>query len=585
MLKLIELENFKRFNRYSISARAGNILVGPNNSGKSSILDALRLLDACFRYTKTQKTKLLNTEKGFFDGFEIPESYLPFDLANVTNNYNAEDAKLTFHHTNGSTAYIWLHPNRTVRFIVDNKGKRFSTAKKFRDAFPIEFIIVPQLSPLEAEEPLVADATVQRNRTTRLAARSFRNIWYRQDEAEFSKFKERVERAWPTVKLQPPELLKSQPPRLEMFFEENRITREIQWAGFGFQVWLQIHTHLLRGSSDAVLVLDEPDIYLHPELQHRLYHDIKEMFPQYFLATHATEIINEADSSAIVVIDRRGRSGKRIRTDNDYESMLSYIGSAENADFAKISKVKKVAFVEGNEVRLLRRLAGTANLEKLSSDQSSPVFKLGGFSQWRRAQHTVWAFRELLGIDIKVACLFDRDYRCKKEIEAFIHEMKESGIDCYVLGRKEIENFLLVASAIARALNSKLKLKDPEFTPISEETIQSYIDDECEKYRTELSAQISTHVLKFEKETGSSLDPSTIVTNSLREFEHAWSSVSGRIALCPGKDVLGGILNRITKEYKVSLSANAIASQMRGDEIDPEFREILIALDAFLERS
>ena len=583
MLKLIEFENFKRFRRFSLSLRSGNILVGPNNSGKSSILDAMRVLDACLRYSKTSKPKLIGNEKGVFDGFEIPESYLPFDLANITNNYNSEDAKLTFHHENGSTAHIWLHPTRTVRFFIDSKGKRFSTSKKFRDSFPLEFIIVPPLSPLEAEEPLVVDATVQRNRATRLAARSFRNIWYRQPPEEFEKLKERVERAWPNVTLHPPELLKSHPPRLEMFFQENRMTREVQWAGFGFQVWLQIHTHLLRGSPHAILVLDEPDIYLHPDLQHRLYHDVKEIFPQYFLATHATEIINEADSNEVVVIDPKGRSGKRIRTDNDYDAMLSYIGSAENADFAKISKVKKVVFVEGNDVRLLRRFAATLKLERLSSDQKAPIFRLGGFSQWKRAQHTVWAFKQLLGIEIKVSCIFDRDYRSSAETEQFVAEMNASGVDCYVLERKEIENYLLVPEAISRAANAKLKSKSSESKLITPDAVQLLLDKHCEGFATDSSAQISTHVLRFDQSQGSHHSPSTIISKALKDFETTWKTAEGRARICPGKDVLRETLKSISENYGVSLSVYSIANQLKVDEIDSELSDMLFAINKFLE--
>ena len=61
--------------------------------------------------------------------------------------------------------------------------------------------------------------------------------------------------------------------------------REIHWSGFGFQVWLQILLQLARGNGDSVLVLDEPDIYLHADLQRRLLRLVGERFPQYFIAT------------------------------------------------------------------------------------------------------------------------------------------------------------------------------------------------------------------------------------------------------------------------------------------------------------
>jgi AAA15 family ATPase/GTPase len=408
VIRSVTFRNFKRFERFSLAGKGGNVLVGPNNSGKSSILDAFRLLAASFKHTRTTSPKLLPLDdKGVFDGYNIPDSVLPFGLANITRNYNSEDAVVCFQHENGAKAYILLHPERPVRFYIDRDGRRFQSSTAFRKASPINLVIVPTLSPLEADEQLLQPETIQRNRNTRLAARNFRNIWYRETPENFNRFKEKVERAWPGIELSPPELVMGNPAHLEMFFTEDRITREIQWAGFGFQVWLQIHTHMNNSDENSVLIIDEPDIYLHPELQHRLYHDIREQFRQYFIATHATEIINEADTDEIVVINPSYRSGKRIQSDAEYESMLNYIGSAENADFAKISRSKKIIFVEGHDARILRRIAKRLKLEALASDPQSPIFQLGGFSQWRRAEDTAWAFRNLLGVDVAISCVFD----------------------------------------------------------------------------------------------------------------------------------------------------------------------------------
>lgn len=353
----IKFQNYKRLRNFSIRAQSGNIFVGPNNSGKSSILDAFRLLEACFRYSRSKRPVLLDTPEGVFDGYQVPETACPFHLANAITNYGDEEACIEFVHDNGAKAHIRLLADRTLRFFIDAEGKRFSTSKQFQNAFPVNLIVVPTLAPLESEENLIQPETVRRNRSTRLAARNFRNIWHLEDPETFEIFKERVESAWPGIKLLPPERVREVPPRIEMYFEEDRVTREIQWAGFGFQVWLQIHTHLIRGTKDSILILDEPDIYLHPDLQHRLYTDIKGLFSQFFLATHAVEIINVADTAELLTVEPGHRSAKRIKRDADYDEMLNYIGSAENADFAKIARNKKVLFVEGKDAKILRRFA------------------------------------------------------------------------------------------------------------------------------------------------------------------------------------------------------------------------------------
>jgi predicted ATPase len=45
----VDFSRFKAFDRFSIQLRHFNILVGPNNSGKSTILAAFRILAAAMR--------------------------------------------------------------------------------------------------------------------------------------------------------------------------------------------------------------------------------------------------------------------------------------------------------------------------------------------------------------------------------------------------------------------------------------------------------------------------------------------------------------------------------------------------------
>lgn len=577
----VRFRNYKRLANFSIRAQQGNILVGPNNSGKSSILDAFRLLDAAIRYTGQRRPSLVSSEKGVFDGYEIPESAFPFHLTNVVTNYGDIEASIEFDHENGATAHLCLSNDRSVRFFIDNNGKRFATSRQFRDAFPIQLVVVPTLSPLESEEILVQQETVRRNRATRLAARNFRNIWYLEDREVFENFKRRVERAWSGVRLQPPELVHSAPPRIEMYFEENRVTREVQWAGFGFQVWLQIHTHLIRGGKDSILVLDEPDVYLHPDLQHRLYKDVKEIYGQYFLATHAIEIINVAETSEILMIEPSLKSARRIKRDSEYDSMLNYLGSAENADFAKIARIQKVLFVEGQDAKIIRRFANRLGLKNLSSEQKAPIFQLGGFSQWRRAESTVWAFKSLLGIEISMKCIFDRDFRSSLEMKKFTDDMKKGGLDCVVLQRKEIENYLLSPKAIAKAISFRLRRADKDPSVVSPEAISGMIDDISLDMKNYLSANITSNVLRFAREQGSKEDDSTVITRAIDEFEKLWSTFDGRRALIPGKEALKKIFDRVQKEYYVSITPAMVQEQMLPEDLGDELTKLLNQMDNF----
>ncbi len=458
MIDAVRLENFKKLSNLSLRLRSGNVLVGPNNSGKSSVLDAFRLLDACFRNAKTRNPALLDIEEqGFFDGYEIPESVLPFALANITHNYADADAIIEFEHSNKTKAIIPLHPSRATRFYIDTGGKRLMTRSKFAAAFPLSLIIVPTLAPLEADEPYVSDETVQRNAATRLATRNFRNIWLRKSDKEFAEFASNVEAAWKGVGLHKPELVRSYPPTVQMFYSEDRIDREVQWSGFGFQVWLQIHSHLSRGAKDSVAIIDEPDIYFHPDLQRRLLAHLYDRFDQFIVATHSAEIINEAENGDVVSIDSHRRHAKRIGSEEDLAALYKYLGSSANADFARISRAKRVIFVEGKDGKLLRRFAARLRLTSLSDQQHVPIVQLGGFTQWRRATDALWAFRQILELEVDGFSLFDRDFRTDEEVEAFLKEIQGGEIKCSVLGRKEIENYLLQPEALHAAITTRLR--------------------------------------------------------------------------------------------------------------------------------
>lgn len=54
-VKSLTLRNFKRFEEATFDLRPLNLLVGPNNSGKSTVLQALSLFQFCVRSTLRRK--------------------------------------------------------------------------------------------------------------------------------------------------------------------------------------------------------------------------------------------------------------------------------------------------------------------------------------------------------------------------------------------------------------------------------------------------------------------------------------------------------------------------------------------------
>ena len=177
------------------------------------------------------------------------------------------DGKATLSLTldSGHRAVFILDPEEPVSVELSNEGTPGKTIS--RQKFPLDLLVIPTLAPLERNEPLVRLETVEKNRFTRLASRNFRNLWLHRSAEEFDQFRDLVRNAWPSIDLMPPEIERGERSYVRMFFRQGRNVMEVNWAGFGFQVWMQMMSQLCGRQLSSVVVIDEPDIYLHPDAQ------------------------------------------------------------------------------------------------------------------------------------------------------------------------------------------------------------------------------------------------------------------------------------------------------------------------------
>lgn len=582
MINFLKVTNFRQFQSFSIKLKKGNILVGPNNAGKSSLLDAFRILESCLRYTKTRSPEVVDIYgHGVFRGYHLPDTTIPVKLANITRDYSDEDAVLEFRNSNGLGIYIRLHHSKKATFYIDAPGYKTHTSKSFREACATDFVIVPTLSPLEMEEKYVEDETIRKNEGARTSSRHLRNVWYRKSDEEFNRFKKDVSEAWPGISISKPELGNPITRIVDMYYSENRVEREVSCAGFGFQVWLQILTHLTRGIPSATLIIDEPDIYLHPDLQKRLLKTISERYGQFIMATHSVEIINDADVSDIVSISRNYRSGKRISTDEDYTKLHRYIGSSENTDFARLARSKKVIFVEGKDGRIIRKLAKKLGLVNLADEQNTPIIQLGGFSQWRRAADAIWAFRNVLSLEIDAFCLFDRDYRCDEEVVDFVSDMEKRGISCEVLTGKEIENHILVENAFIKAIKKRLLQRGGDVERISEGKFRSFVLEISADMEESVRANRAKHYTDYFEKREPSVDRSSILFRHGKLFSGSWKKYEEMIFMIPGKETISRINEKMQSEFQVSVTESMIIDAINADDIDVDFLRMLRRLECF----
>jgi hypothetical protein len=242
----VEFQNFKAFRRFSVSLERMNVLVGPNNSGKPTILGAFRLLAAGIQRASARKPEWLEGPNGGRYGYRVPQDLMPFSLENVHTDYEDVTSSATFFLSSGRE--LLLHfPRGGDCFLFPSKP--CDGPGSFKRAFPIRIGIVPVLGPVEHEEPRVQEEPVRRGLATHRASRHFRDYWLHYPEA-LDDFRRLVSETWPGMDIEPPSQPDPLTDKLAMFCFEDRAALELYWAGFGFQVWFQILTHVVRGLGD-----------------------------------------------------------------------------------------------------------------------------------------------------------------------------------------------------------------------------------------------------------------------------------------------------------------------------------------------
>ncbi len=316
---------------------------------------------------------------------------------------------------------------------------------------------------------------------------------------------------------------------LVMFCEEGRLTRELFWVGFGFQIWCQLLTHLARAANNSLFVVDEPETYLHPDVQRQFVGLVREAGVPVLLATHSTEIISEADPSDLVYIDKTRAAGERLRNVASIQTSLERMGSGLNITLTALARSWKVVFMKGeSDYKILRRFASRLGLHELSAGVGLTMLPSGGFGSWRRVTTLAAGISDVLGAPLTIAAIYDRDYFCDEEVAQVKLELSQALSLAHVHSRKEIENYLLVPRILSRALQRAMRSRQqPISASYSEEEIRSILLELTEARKQDIQSQFIAKRIDYLKP--SRRDTATLTMETLMLFELRWSSLDTRL--------------------------------------------------------
>ena len=436
--------------------------------------------------------------------------------------------------------------------------------------------IIPSLYPLNHTETVREETYLRSNFQGRRSSQHARNHLrlIRRDE-EFEDFNEFVTSWLPeieklSVTTRPGKELGDR--ELDVLVRErgDRTPKELFWVGDGMQIFVQILTHLWRLRSADVVILDEPDLYLHADLQRRLVRLLDSTTAQTITATHSSEMLAEASSESVVWVDKSRRRAVRRPKPASLEDLSTQIGSSFNLRLATALRARTVVFVEGDDMSIIREVAKTIGADDLAGERNCAVIEIKGFSNWVQVEPFKWFVSDFLDSSVDVYVLLDRDYRPDAEVVKVRSTLEAIGIHAYIWKRKELENYLFDPTALARVSNTSPSYISSQLASITDDMTEDVLAQFAEK-RHFSSPSGSKDMARTVSETNTELRP--------RAEDPEW-----RLHKFPAKAILNALNKALQQAGHTTVSTKNLARQLRLSEIPDEMRTWLIEVNSSIRR-
>jgi energy-coupling factor transporter ATP-binding protein EcfA2 len=577
----IRLRNYKAFDDFQLSLNEFNVLVGANNAGKSTIISAFRILSEGIRRAQSRKADPIDHDRLAGWAYPISLKELPIAGENVFFNYDDSTiAEVRFRLSNDNSLKLVFPEARQCFMVCETPGKPIRTPTEFRKAFPVELGFVPILGPVEHEEKLYQRDAARLALLTHRASRNFRNIWYHFGD-DFEEFRALVIQTWPGMDIQAPESqFESNEMLLRMFCPEERLPREIYWAGYGFQVWCQMLTFIVKAKKATMLVIDEPDIYLHSDLQRQLVQLLRELGPDVLIATHSTEMISEVEPDELVIVNKKNKAGRRIKNPGQLQGVFATLGSNLNPTLTQLAKTRRAIFVEGKDFQIIGGFARKLGKEKIATRADFAVIPVEGYNPQRISELSK-GIELTLGAKILKGAIFDRDYRSNEAVKEAFSELSKLVDLPFIHQRKELENYLLVAAPLQKAIDRRLRERTKRVGSAVKikENIEQILDQVTSPLKTSVGGQYVAKYAQFEMIRRKGVDPATVAAEAMELFEKGWQKLETRLNLVPGKEVLSLLNQHLQTKYQISVTPLQVVGEFEQGEIPKEVLALIRRID------
>lgn len=381
MLTKLTVVNFKKFGKDEIELGNPVVFIGPNNSGKTSALQALALWEVGLkRWNEKRKGKTapekrpgVTINRRDLVAIPVPDANLLWrdlhvrDVQKVDGKPQTQNVRidiivegvtedkpwacgLEFDYANEESLYC-----RPLRL---SEGKNPPRMPIPDEAGKVEVAFLPPMSGLAANEtrldPGAINVRVGEGRT----AEVLRNLCYK----IYTEKKEHWQKLISHIKslfgseLDAPEYI-AERGEIRMRYKEEGILFDLSASGRGLQQTLLLLSYMY-GNSGAILLLDEPDAHLEILRQRQIYQLLvnvaRENSSQVIAASHSEILLNEAADRDVVI----AFVGKPHRINDRGSQVLKALKEIGYEHYYQAEQTGWVLYLEGStDLAILRAFA------------------------------------------------------------------------------------------------------------------------------------------------------------------------------------------------------------------------------------
>ena len=380
MLTNLTIRNFKRFAEVEVELGSPVVFIGPNNSGKTSAMQALALWDIGLKRWNERRAGLPMPEKrpgvtvNRRDLVAIPVPYANLlwhalrtrNVSRVDDRQRTENIRVDIivDGVEGNTAWrcglefdyanqesFYCRPLRTV------EGKTLERMPVPPEAGSVEIAFLPPMSGLAATEtrldPGAVNVRVGEGRT----AEVLRNLCFRIREKSPEQWERLTEQIGTLfgAQLDAPRYVEERG-EIAMSYRERGVPLDLSSSGRGLQQTLLILAYMYANPG-AVLLLVEPDAHLEILRQRQIYQLIADAAAgsgnQIIAASHSEVLLNEAAGRDAVV----AFVGKPHRIDRGSQ-VLKALQDIGFDQYVQAEQTGWVLYLEGStDLAILRAFA------------------------------------------------------------------------------------------------------------------------------------------------------------------------------------------------------------------------------------